>query len=426
MIVPMIYCPGRVGRLWDTWLAQHPDGRYVLHYLATDAGPGDAIWRATSHDGVTWQEDAAPLVTPAVGEAWLGSGSCWRLDDGRWAMSWSAWLGSFTHGIRSGQQVLRFAVSDDLHTWHTLDRHLAPDARWYATQLGESSRWDCLNPVRTADGWYAWWTASPSDGSVSCGFGRSRDGLHWEILPPPVIHWGGAPPEPCLEVGGVHHQDGRWWMLAACFAGFRGRRGMALLQAERPEGPWRVCEPPAVLMSRDLSSYFVRMAPTSSGLLASHQVLDRHDCRWLAPLKHVQVVDGRLRLGWWQGNEVLRGAALACTGDSCAVVPGGVMLDLRLVGEARIDLGGAAITCLPDRTTFRDGGLNEDDAVGGRDLRLLVHGALVEAYRDGQLVNTWNLAAPLDGAIRWSGAVGGAQAWRLALPAGPGAMAQPS
>ena len=50
-------------------------------------------------------------------------------------------------------------------------------------KMYKAGRWDTIMQF-TADGvMYGWWTATPADGSVGFGHGKTADGLHWTSLP---------------------------------------------------------------------------------------------------------------------------------------------------------------------------------------------------------------------------------------------------
>jgi hypothetical protein len=390
-------------KLWDTWIhvdPDHPSHPWRLFFLVTDGSPGDAVCGATALDGLHWRELTDPVIERAAEVWWIGSGDTWQLPDGRWAMSWSEWYGP---AMLQGQQVIRIGISVDLQRWQALPEPFVPDTRWYLSDVGEASRWDCLNVApNPSGGWWGAWSANPASGAVGFGLGCSEDGLSWQALPPPIIDWGDAT-LPAFEVGGLFEAQGCWWLLGGCFHGItvpdpvtgeaRRQRGMIWLTADRPTGTWRLAPQPFLLLSRDLSTYFVRVVRHPKELLVCHHSLDRHDERWLAPLKRL-VTEGQEQphLAWWPGNDGLRGAPVLPVDGAWSVPDFGLWIE-GTRGDCVLALGVATLVLGASHTALVEDSRSEWSPIAGQRLRLLVRGALVEVYRDDRLAAAWNLPA---------------------------------
>jgi hypothetical protein len=98
-----------------------------------------------------------------------------------------------------GQNII-FLTSTDLLHWTKVDESFRfnADGRWYK----EKGRWDSMDVLPRPDGsLYAYFTAEPVPEKLdykacyAVGFAESKDGLHWQALPP-------LPGETAGEVGG--------------------------------------------------------------------------------------------------------------------------------------------------------------------------------------------------------------------------------
>lgn len=426
----MLFKPVQVTRIWDTW-AIWDQGLYFLYYLVTERSPGEGFGLATSDDGVQWQ-DHGVIQHKSEGAQWLGTGSVWPAAPGRpyrFAMNYSEWFGP---AMERGQQHIRLAVSDDLRRWDTQPELFEADPRHYRVNAHTDSRWDCISTLpRPGGGRYGYWTANPTDVHPGFGFGETLDDLHWTALAPPRIDWGAQVPPEQLEVGGAQRIGERLYMLAGSWARYGGQVGMFVLEADRPEGPFRAAAHNfGALMSTTASSYFARFLPSPDGLLVHHHAMTRSGERFVAPFKRAVVgPDGVLRLQYWPGNDRLRGPALGgaferladetliCTfapheglwlegalptGCTLSLEAAEGALDIRLRPDGVTELGtrsgpGAAFTledCIDRALTF------------GPEVQLLLvlRGELGELYLNGVLMHCLNLPGPATGQIRVAGA----------------------
>ena len=319
----MIFRPGHVSKIWDTWMYFH-QGTYYLYYLITEHSPGEGVGLATSKDGVRWH-DHGWILRMAEDALWLGTGAVWKASsfeqDGRFIMNFSEWRGP-EMGV--GQQTIFFAESTDLIHWKRLgsEYEFAPDPRYYRRGEGESSRWDCIYPIpRQGGGYYGYWTANPTDMHPGFGFGESIDGTHWNALPAPRIEWGGVPPFSTMEAGAAEKFGDQYFAMLCTYHGYQGySRGVFGFVADSPHGPYCPAAKNFALLTSPKglnATYFARFFPVPGAMLVNHHSITRGDERYFAPLKKAVVDDaGALRLMYWEGNEALKGEPISFPNSS--------------------------------------------------------------------------------------------------------------
>jgi hypothetical protein len=276
-------------------------------YMPT-RGPDDLfrnVWSAVSEDGVHWK-DLGPVIADAPFNIW--------------AMTVHKVGNKFimNHGSFSRpdvQNVIRFWESDDLVHWTYMgpQTDLTPDTRWYPPE----SRLDCMDVVHAVEqGQPAWYGYATGPG----GFLKSTDGLAWEGLPPPVIDWNGQTPPPSpldeglFEIGGCEIIDGKTYLLGGWFNyfGYPGY-GVFTLIGDSPTGPFRV-DPVAYRLCGNTGRWvalwarFVRAQPDMliNGYMYDGFTYETGDT-YLPPLKKAIIDQGHLRLGYWKGNDRLKG-----------------------------------------------------------------------------------------------------------------------
>ena len=313
----MFYQPKKVKEMWVTWLYHH-DGVHYLYYLHNSAGEGwDGMSVASSTDGVHFEE-IGPIIHKRDDAEWLGTGSLWRVKD-KFILNFSE--------SRGGVQAIFFAWSDDLIHWERLDDELRsdPDPRWYDDK--RTGRWDCIWAVPKSEGGF-WgyltarpWNKTPGIRCESVGRVESEDGLHWHAVSPPVIDWGDWPQMYVGEVGAIEKIGDRYYLMLGYGESKLGDRQVLTSQAGRkfcmysfvadaPEGPF-IPDKQAYRLLASNGTYFSRFYPTPDGMLVNHHSIEKcgEDPRvWMAPLKRA-VVDtaGHLRLGYWTGNDRVKG-----------------------------------------------------------------------------------------------------------------------
>jgi len=285
------------GRMWDICVF-HYDGTYYLFYTAAGLGV------ATSSDGIHWKDQG--IVRKETGSGFIWKSPNFQKD------------GKFQYNSKMFHQSCQriyFIESSDLFNWEMRrDIMFDIDPRWYK----KDGRWDCIATTpHPKGGYYGYWTASPKDGTYSFGFGETTDGVHWQVRKPPKVDWGsyvGYKPEHC-EVGGIEVIDGKYYAMINFSRD--GSRMLALV-ADRPKGPFVLAKKNPVLFEGD--AHFSRFFSSPDGMLVVHHILAKEneksgtpwDICYMAPMKRA-VVDkkGILRLAYWEGNEKLKGEAVA-------------------------------------------------------------------------------------------------------------------
>jgi hypothetical protein len=382
----MIYRPS-VGRFKDGFVLWHKDQFYLfsMYTLGDEAGFRN-VWLATSHDGVHWKH-GGPVIKDAPFNIWAMS--VHRVGD-RFIMN----HGSFSRpGV---QNVIRFWESTDLVHWTFMghEADLVPDSRWYHPD----SRLDCMSVVPVMENGrarYYGFATGPG------GFLESDDGIHWSGMPQPRVEWGTVSPPPTppdeggFEVGGCHEIDGRYYLVGGWF-NYMGSTGYGVytLIADTPRGPFRA-DAAAYRLCGNSSRWvalWARFCPTDQDLLVNGYMYSGYTYEtgetWLPPLKKA-VVDsgGHLRLGYWKGNEALKGSPVnvdlsrcmkvhpdAANGDcSCSAATN------RLVIQAQPERNSILRTNVPATVAVLDNSFDFNKGV-------VIEGTIQATCRDRRLV----------------------------------------
>jgi hypothetical protein len=353
----MLFHP-RTEYLWDTWLVEH-EGLFHLFYIRVphegppdesvlSMGSGwDAIDLATSPDLLHWTEQGTVLEKDPKA-LWLGTGMIHRAG-GQYVLN-------FSEERPKGHQVISFATSTDLRTWHRLgpEHDLRPDGKFYQSDAATSAdplpRWDSVgvvppNPDEDREyylGFLAADTTSP-DFPGQCGvlgLLSSGDGLTWEVQPP-----AGEPGLfPSYEVP-EHAQFGdRHYVLFSTntTAGARyvpgdpqPQGGTYYVVSGATEGPY--VRPPVHpllqghrISGREFGTYVGRPFKTSSGeqLFYHHWTAGGPDGWWGPPKVLTERSPWVLGLDYWPGCEGLKspdGPASLTTGDVRPLKPAGAV-----------------------------------------------------------------------------------------------------
>ncbi len=325
--------------MWDNWLFFH-NGKHYLFYLSGEpekkifnlygkATYDNGVYKnaflfnilaigymtrwngigiATSSDGVNWKEHGFIINKKDKDVVWMGSGHTWASpdfkNDGKFFMNFSEWRGD--------RQTIFFAESTDLLNWDRLSDNyeFKQDPKYYI----EDGRWDCIYAIDKTDrGFYGYWTAAPKpQNRLGFGFGESIDGVNWKALPSPEINWDDKYSKPTfsygsnMEVGAVEKIGEKYYALVHV-----GEWAMGTLVSERPNGPFRPAQKNYYILGQS-NTCFTRFYRSPESLLISHYAWDQSFQNiYFAPLK-TPIVDseGTLRLGWWKGNEKIKGRKL--------------------------------------------------------------------------------------------------------------------
>ena len=259
-LVAVLIDPGH--HLGDAWF--HVDADQVAHcfYLRCPEGtPRHTAWEvahATSTDLVSWERHGTVVErssrTRPAGRC-LATGSVLELD-GRYLMA-------FTDGWSDPQPQVRFATSDDLHTWvedeataidptdgHVVDRPWSgrPPTHWRDPFLRRrpDGAIEALVCAARAD--------LPEDASgVVAAIARRPDGT-WHAGAPPAVTAVARE----LECPQVHEVDGRWFLVFSTWphlfdaitqarGGARLRPGAYAMAGPGPEGPFELVRPEPIV-----------------------------------------------------------------------------------------------------------------------------------------------------------------------------------
>lgn len=308
----MIYRPAQ-GAMWDPSVFWH-EGRFYAVMMYNPDGPvgleASCGLLAHSADGVHWQDGW--VVTPEID----------RAAGNKFFKAFIRRLGTrfvLNHGVlrHSGEQdTLRCYESDDLHAWRYLFSN-SPDPAWYRPE----GRWDHMYmlPKDEGDPSAGFWgypvaTTTP-ERPRSLGMMETRDGREWTILPPPELRWGEVPPAD-LEIGGCERMGGKYIIIGGQSHYLSDGYSMYTLLGDAPCGPFtpdramfRLCGTSSTAAGWGVSFLAAwARGPQGEPLISNYVAVPSGI--WMLPLRKAVLSEGHLRLGWWPGNEALKGAPM--------------------------------------------------------------------------------------------------------------------
>lgn len=301
--------PGK--RAWENFTF-FADGRFHA-FFATGTPDGSDTWGspnkidiAVSDDGVRWRFIARDILRIPGAHAGFG---VVRIGDRTMYYPTCSNHGKDVH--------FKVFASRDLLSWeHLGDRFdVRPDYRYY------HGRWDELCVLHEqedgGDVYYGYISSEVREdvGAPSVGMMKSRDGVVWEVLPPPVIEWGELPAQH-MELNFCEKIDGRWYLsMSGRF--YLDSYGYSLFTfvGDSPLGPFRPDREMFRLAgtSRRSVTWLGHTIQTPDGLLLALwlSVRQLHDLPsntfGIGPLKRLCCENGHLRLRWWEGNESAKG-----------------------------------------------------------------------------------------------------------------------
>jgi hypothetical protein len=288
----------QAGTLKDNCVVWHDGTFYLFAMYRFDAKGGEQeqwrnVWLATSSDGVHWKD-----VGPVIKNAPFGiyAMRVWKVGN-RFLMN----HGSFTG---DKQDVLRLWSSDDLVHW----QYLGPE---YDVRRPDGQRIDHMDVIAEEEA-----GKTVYYGYAVGGLLRSEDGLKWT--------WVGELPltdnlsvRVVQEPGGCQRIGNKFYLLVGGFFPGSFEYAVATYVSERPAGPFSPDYPAFRLngySGRDLVALWACYCRLPGETLMSNYMLDPGGSFWWhAPLK-TPVVDqaGHLHMGYWKGNEALKGTELPC------------------------------------------------------------------------------------------------------------------
>ena len=313
----MIYRPEK-GHMWDPSVIWH-DGKYYSFMMYSPTGGWRYCFVATSTDGVHWKDQGTIIEEREYAAKKSFFFKCFvaRCGD-KFIMN---------HGVEWSsegylQDTLRFYESRDLKNWNYLFSS-QPDTRWYTK--GDASfgpyrtRWDHMYVIPKEQGapeagYWGYAVATPKPGLPrGPGMMQSLNGTDWEVLPPAEMKWGDTP-QKNLEYGGCERIGGKYYLIGGMNSYVSKGYSMYTLVSDGPRGPfrpdteaYRLC---GTTRKKDNVTWLAAWARAKGELLISNYVSFPSDMYkpWMLPLRRPVVdKDGHLRLGWWKGNEALKG-----------------------------------------------------------------------------------------------------------------------
>lgn len=327
----MLYRPPN-GNMWDTSIVYHEGKYYLFSMYETEEetentclteDPANNMWCAISDDGVIWR-DVGRVIQDQPFTVWKMFVR--RLGD-RFVMN----HGSHSRLPGHGNDTLYFWESDDLLNWRLSSEQgqTHPDPRWYKVE----GRWDHMYmlPDEVSGGYLGYCVATPHERYpyAACGMQHSTDGVHWQVLPPPVIEWGSTPAPPMFEVGGCERVDGKYYLIGGAFGYGDGHGyGVYTLVSDHWNGPFRPDSQAYRLCGASGYSGVIGVQWLASfgrgrdnELLITNYLTDgvknysrfwgRFGWVWFLPIKKAIIdPDGHLRMGYWRDNERLKGESL--------------------------------------------------------------------------------------------------------------------
>ncbi len=250
------------------------------------------VWLATSTDGVHWK-DVGPVIKDAPFVIYAMR--VWKVGD-RYLMN---------HGSYTGdkQDVLRLWESTDLVHW----TWLGPE---FDVRRPDGQRIDHMDVISEVEG-----GKTVYYGYAVGGMLRSEDGVKWT--------WIGEFPftdnlnvRVVQEPGGCERIGGKYYLLVGGFYPGSFQYAVATFLSDKPTGPFSPDYPAFRLngySGRNVVALWAGYCRLPGETLLTNYILDPGGLFWWhAPLKSA-VVDGagHLHMGYWKGNDALKGSALS-------------------------------------------------------------------------------------------------------------------
>jgi hypothetical protein len=224
------------------------------------------------------------------------------------------WVIAYMH-----DEMIRLATSDDLKIWNRIGPAGGFEKRTDIRNAHPMYPWSFDTPVsypHPEGGWFHLIYAQNPQ-YIGMGYARSRDGIHYEILPP--VRFDGVPcdrfcEKPLMTKGG--ETAGITKIGDKYFFSGGGRQGDWFLVADRPEGPYRPT-PKNHTIPRGPENFWriYNDVPGGPFITPSCWASDAQGRRqWMmTPLKRL-VSDGEsVWIKWWGGNEKLKAVSVPLT-----------------------------------------------------------------------------------------------------------------
>ena len=304
----LLYCAPE-GTTKDNCVIKHDGTFYLFTMYRRERQRADIIdqwrhvWCATSTDGVHWK-DVGPVIEDAPFPIWAMK--VWKAGD-RFIMD----HGSFTDGK---QDVLKFWESPDLIHW----TYLGPD---YDVRRPDGERLDHMSVISQVEN-----GKTTYYGYAVGGILRSDDGAKWTwVMDYPLTD--DLNVRVVQEPGGIEGIGDTYYLLVGGF--FPGSFGYAVATyiSDNPMGPFRPDYPAWRLngcSGRAVVGIWAGFCRTPDEVLMTNYIVDPGGTFWWHPPLKTAVIDedNHLRMGYWKGNDALKGPELPVDLSHCAKAGG--------------------------------------------------------------------------------------------------------
>jgi|GEM_PF-2187018 len=289
--------PSPASMIWGGQFAWWNDGTFYLVY-DTFGQNKLPYYLITSKDGVYWKEQGAYFDTDSdIDPEKFGviNPEVYKLGK----------AGPFCMAYTTCGQI-RFATSFDMKEWTRYGKEpviKSEETTYYKQWLTPAS-------YPHPDGGWAHYVYAQSKEYIGMGYARSKDGIHFEPLPPvkfigvpedrfnDQVEWGKG-----CELAGITKLGNKYVMLGG------SRQGDIFLLADRLEGPFY---PPAKndTLPRDPDNFWriYNDVPDAPLLNSSTWTKDGqgHRAWYMMPLKRLCMEEGSVWIKYWQPNDLLK------------------------------------------------------------------------------------------------------------------------
>ena len=313
--VDRIFYEPNIGNPWGDYDVVYHNGLYHLFYCAWPYA--DPYTLLTSKDAVNW-EFRGGVLDVNFDELFSNTLNVHSLN-GRFIMEYHT---GYIDPKLKMNLVRRYATSKDLIHWERVSPmiNFPCDTNHYTGRCeGNYLLRDGHGEYVKTDGYYhgIWCAVSVSKG-LGCGFGRSKDGLHWEALP--AIHTERLAKAPAIkaekynilgEVTGFFLVDGTYYIVSTDY--HRGKSQCIVVSSKTMEGPYAPVENNPVLGST--LNFYIRFCKSANGdILTNPHIFSDSYLRDLKvprifavpPFDRVEFEDGSMWLRYWSGNDVIK------------------------------------------------------------------------------------------------------------------------
>jgi len=325
--VDRIFYEPNIGNPWGDFDVVYHNGLYHLFYCAWPYA--DPYVLLTSKDAVNW-EFRGGVLDLNFDETFSNTLNVHRVDD-RFIMEYHT---GYIDPKLKMNLARRYATSKDLIHWERVSPpiNFTSGSQYAARCEGNYLLRDEHGEYVKTDGYYhGTWCAASAKKELGCGFGRSKDGLHWEALPP--IRTEGLPRPSLLpgsnekkhnilgEVTGFFLIDGTYYIVATDY--HNGKRQCIVVSSKTMEGPYTPVKNNFVPGST--LNFYVRFCKSANGdiLTNSHIFTDNYlqglkvpRIFAVHPFDKVEFKDGAMWFRYWNGNDVIKKTKLALKAEA--------------------------------------------------------------------------------------------------------------